>query len=77
MNEIETIVQVLTGEQLGEQLVSTGIQADPTPVELISQAAPELTVNVQQLGSGTDIAGMLAQWIPFLDNYSDGELLLI
>lgn len=77
MNEIETAVQAFTGEQLGEQFVATGAQTTPTPVELVSQAAPELTVNVQQLGSGSDIAGVLAQWIPFLDSYSDGEILVI
>lgn len=37
---------------------------------------PELVVHVQNMGSGTDFASQLAEYLPFVAEYSDKELLL-
>lgn len=76
MNEVESAIQVLSGEQTGGPLLSSGAEIIESVADQVSNTLPELTVNVQQLGSWTDIAGVLARRIPFLDTYSDRELFI-
>lgn len=43
----------------------------------IAETTPELVVNVQQLGTGSDmIASMFGDYLPFLQMYSDKELII-
>ncbi len=74
MNEITSNIQMLTGNQTWEQLFSSGTEIIENAANQLSDNLPELSVNVQQLGSWNDIVWVLAQWLPFLDKYSDLEL---
>ena len=74
MNEIETNIQMLTGDQIWEPVFSSGAEIIENTTNQLSDSLPELSVNVQQLGSWNDVVGTLAQWLPFLDKYSDLEL---
>lgn len=74
MNEITSNIQMLTGNQTWEQLFSSGTEIIENAANQLSDNLPELSVDVQQLGSWNDIVWVLAQWLPFLDKYSDLEL---
>lgn len=74
MNEITSNIQMLAGNQTWEQLFSSGTEIIENAANQLSDNLPELSVDVQQLGSWNDIVWVLAQWLPFLDKYSDLEL---
>ncbi len=70
MNEIVAHPELFSGEVLssGVQALTSGIVSEA------EQALPELVLHVQNMGSGTDFASQLAEYLPFVAEYSDKEL---
>ena len=49
----------------------------PSTVDTVAQPqVPDLVVNLQNLGSWTDVVSLISGYFPFLASYSDRELLL-
>lgn len=63
-------------ELLASGAVDSTAEAVNGGVAGLAQQMPELVVNVQNLGSRSDISSVLAKYLPFLSEYSDQELMI-